>query len=464
MGEDLGRRLDSWKQIAEYVGRDVRTAIRWEDQRGLPVHRVPGGKRGSVFAYTEEIERWLARRPLDGPSPDLAPRSPAGPGAGPAEAGASATPRLAEARGAPRWPWFGVTVLSLAGVLLVSGLVVLWARRSARGSIGPDRLDHLEFGPRQVVARTEAGEAAWRYEFPDRLFQWQDEQDSRYAIADVDDDGEEEVVATVTHQPRADLTQEELVCFSHRGEVKWRTRLEDRVTFRGGTFGPPWTRGHVIVYRLAGRARIAWSQGHHTWWPGMLTTFDGAGRRLGTFVNAGQIWSLAALEGADRPLLLVGGINNGRRSASLAVLDGASVGGRSPEPAGTPYECTSCGEGSPLRYLLFPPSEILTASDYPYNHTRSARTVGDEIEVLTRESLPGAPVAELVFRFSRDFRLLEARAADSWAAHEALERAGRLDHSVADCPMYRTPPPVREWTPDHGWRNLTPPTPALARR
>jgi hypothetical protein len=46
----------------------------------------------------------------------------------------------------------------------------------------------------------------------------------------------------------------------------------------------------------------------------------------------------------------------------------------------------------------------------------------------------------LVFRFTRDFSLLQVRAADSGPAHEALERAGKLDHTVSDCPMYRTPP------------------------
>lgn len=52
-------RLDSWKEIAGYLGRDVRTVIRWEREKHLPVHRVPGGKRRSVFAYPEEIGAWL---------------------------------------------------------------------------------------------------------------------------------------------------------------------------------------------------------------------------------------------------------------------------------------------------------------------------------------------------------------------------------------------------------------------
>ena len=41
---ERGARLDSWKAIAGHLGRDVRTVLRWEKERGLPVHRVPGGR------------------------------------------------------------------------------------------------------------------------------------------------------------------------------------------------------------------------------------------------------------------------------------------------------------------------------------------------------------------------------------------------------------------------------------
>src|SRR5712692_7179946 len=45
-------RLDSWKQIAAYLGRDIRTVQRWEKLEGLPVHRHQHQKRASAFAYT----------------------------------------------------------------------------------------------------------------------------------------------------------------------------------------------------------------------------------------------------------------------------------------------------------------------------------------------------------------------------------------------------------------------------
>src|ERR1700719_3500528 len=60
-GEPLGakKRLDSWKEIAAFFGRDERTVKRWEKERGLPVYRVPGSARGGVFAYSQELAEWL---------------------------------------------------------------------------------------------------------------------------------------------------------------------------------------------------------------------------------------------------------------------------------------------------------------------------------------------------------------------------------------------------------------------
>ena len=54
-----GRRLDTWKEIGAFFGRDERTVKRWESTRGLPVHRVPGAGRANVYANTNELLEWL---------------------------------------------------------------------------------------------------------------------------------------------------------------------------------------------------------------------------------------------------------------------------------------------------------------------------------------------------------------------------------------------------------------------
>src|SRR5579863_429759 len=55
-------RLDSWKEIAAYLKRGVRTVQRWERFNGLPVHRLELDRQGSVFAYKPELDAWWESR------------------------------------------------------------------------------------------------------------------------------------------------------------------------------------------------------------------------------------------------------------------------------------------------------------------------------------------------------------------------------------------------------------------
>ena len=61
--------LDSWKEIAAYLQRDVSTAIRWEKSEELPVHRHQHSSRASVYAFPRELDAWkAARKPQPGES------------------------------------------------------------------------------------------------------------------------------------------------------------------------------------------------------------------------------------------------------------------------------------------------------------------------------------------------------------------------------------------------------------
>src|SRR5581483_6537125 len=60
--ESADDRLDSWKAIAVYLGREVRTVQGWEKSEGLPVHRHKHAKQGSVFAFRSELDAWRAAR------------------------------------------------------------------------------------------------------------------------------------------------------------------------------------------------------------------------------------------------------------------------------------------------------------------------------------------------------------------------------------------------------------------
>src|ERR1700726_1276130 len=57
-------RLDSWKEIAAYLNRDVTTVQRWEKREGMPVHRHQHDRMGSVFASRAELDAWARGRNL----------------------------------------------------------------------------------------------------------------------------------------------------------------------------------------------------------------------------------------------------------------------------------------------------------------------------------------------------------------------------------------------------------------
>jgi len=61
VSSDAGR-LESWKEIAAYLRRDMRTVQRWEKREGLPVHRHLHDKLGTVYAFKAELDAWWRER------------------------------------------------------------------------------------------------------------------------------------------------------------------------------------------------------------------------------------------------------------------------------------------------------------------------------------------------------------------------------------------------------------------
>ncbi|HLJ78592.1 MAG TPA: tetratricopeptide repeat protein, partial [Acidobacteriaceae bacterium] len=115
------RTLVSWKEIAAWLGHAERTVKRWERERGLPVHRVPGGKRGGVFAYTSELQAWLLNeqnqeliQAADGPEDVPAGETPVVPAVA-GDAGLRANLRIRRKLG--KWAAW------VAGAALIPGLV-----------------------------------------------------------------------------------------------------------------------------------------------------------------------------------------------------------------------------------------------------------------------------------------------------------------------------------------------------
>lgn len=61
---DCNEILNGWKEIANYMGKGVRTVQRYEMQLGLPVHRPAGKAKGSVLTTRAELDAWIAASPI----------------------------------------------------------------------------------------------------------------------------------------------------------------------------------------------------------------------------------------------------------------------------------------------------------------------------------------------------------------------------------------------------------------
>ena len=51
--------LNGWKEIANYLGKGVRSVQRYERDLGLPVHRISGRSASAVLAIKAELDHWI---------------------------------------------------------------------------------------------------------------------------------------------------------------------------------------------------------------------------------------------------------------------------------------------------------------------------------------------------------------------------------------------------------------------
>jgi hypothetical protein len=56
--------LAGWKDVANYLGKGVRTVQRYEREMGLPVRRPAGKPRAAVVATKAELDAWIAASPF----------------------------------------------------------------------------------------------------------------------------------------------------------------------------------------------------------------------------------------------------------------------------------------------------------------------------------------------------------------------------------------------------------------
>lgn len=132
------KRVESWKAIAKYMNRSVRTVRRWEATENLPVHRHRNKKGFSVFAYCSELDAWRQGR-ID----DFEETRPEEPAAAQQPAAPTKTTKLAKGVREHTMARFGRNVAVVIGVALGSALLTHYLVPPATET-GDDRVSNNE--------------------------------------------------------------------------------------------------------------------------------------------------------------------------------------------------------------------------------------------------------------------------------------------------------------------------------
>lgn len=431
-------RLDSWKEIAAFLDRDERTAMRWAAQQGMPVHRVPGGRRGRVFASRQEISQWLVRRPIQH-----------------AKAGMRSEGAKSDRSGLRR-------KYVAAGMLGTVALVLLGAFFYARRSQASTPLDvtRVTFTSQAALA-WHGNRQLWKYEFQWPLLSKPWNPPTRLTdfvrIFNLNHGRKRVVilVAPLSLGPNPNNSYEDDVdCFSNGGKLLWSYVPHETFQFGLNMLSGPWRVMAVYVSHTGGEPSIWVAEDHHLWGNSFVVQLNAeTGHAKLRFVNTGVLHSLNEVKTASGAYMLVGGFNNEYSSGVLAVINEKKPFAASPQTPGTDYQCVSCASGSPDEYFVFPRTTVNRVEREYEDPIRQISVYGGQIEVYAMELGVNRSVTA-IYKFSATPTIHPVSVRYSTAydmLYRELEKEGEIHQPLAKSPGRLHPLPVSVWKPRQGW-------------
>lgn len=442
-------RLNSWKEIAAYLGKGVRTVQRWETHLGLPVRRL--GREGGeiVYALKSEIDAWILNaghaRERDvvleaelPPAPEaLAPPPPASAPPAPPPL----PPPLAEPAVASRAVRPLRAVPILLGVLALATVFIQRPNPRSPASTGNPVGAAYEAGV--LTAWDREGKPLFKaplgvlsdHRLDTRIGIDPGRDQQRIAVEDLEGDGSNEVLMIATSPSGSG---DSLRVFNADGSERFT-----HVSGRPVTFGSEVYRGFnaYSMYFLRdpdGSLGLWITSAHVAWFPSVLERLSPSGDLLSEYWSNGVIRTIRPATIKGRNYLLVGAYNNEHRGASLAYLDRAHASGSAPAQKAD-YRCRDCAAGAPAEFVVFPGSDLLREVTAGEGSAAviDARLAGDEDLIVTVHQTSARVDGEsevvegsLNYTLSPENLRLKRMVA-LWGylrLHRVLEGSGRLKH------------------------------------
>jgi len=429
--------LRSWKEIASYLGCDVRTCHRWEANHGMPVHRAEGGgTKSPVFAYQDELDSWF-QGTFKNSNPPL-------------EKKAVAHPWL-------KWAIGGAAVLVLAGAFLIFREKPV-RRQPADFTIDGSYLVILDKQKRELWRRGTGLEDLKPEAFYRAFFQvvnkGEDNMLPELIIRDINGDGDSEVLFAPRRE-RDQTGEGRLICYDRRGEKLWSFQAGREIRCGAKTFSPDFRIAGFLCHDLDGDGRLETivESFHAPDWPCQLAVLDSTGALIGEFWNSGYLREIAFhdITGDGREEIIVCGVNNEYRGGCLAVFDTRRISGSSPQSAD--YACGGVGPGSMLFYVITPQSEVSAAFGHWVAGFRNLEITGNNwIRATTEDGL----MAEFDF----GLRCLQVSASNGYkSSHQDYVAAGKIASPLGEAYYEKYRQEIRYWN-----GSATVPEPSMVRR
>ncbi|HWR53484.1 MAG TPA: hypothetical protein VN428_20420 [Bryobacteraceae bacterium] len=410
--------LTSWKEIASYLGVSVRTAQLWEEQRGLPVRRLPG-PRGRVLLCIAELEAW---KHSGGIASEAA-------GINAVAIPASIASRLKRLR-----PAYAGAAAVLIGVVVLAFVVTRAPATPASARVQGSAL----------VAFSAGGKELWRKHF-ESLSPLM--PPSRVWTGDLDGDGAAEVLFAPI---AAEGLTETIWCYGERGDVRWKfspgRTVRTATRSYTGTYS---ARAFAVTRPGRSRRRRILLSSSHAYFPSQVVLLSSEGAVEREYWHAGHLEHvrLADLDRDGTEEFYLGGINNAAKAATLVVLDADHFAGAAKE-ANPEYAFEGLGEAKERARIIFPRTCINRLNE-PFNIVQTMQFRSDGLAVAVAERLSATEALPVVYQFTPALRLNDV-GTSSWfdAEHERLHASGILDHALSPSevnaltPVTVTPPPA----------------------
>jgi hypothetical protein len=334
--------LQSWKEIATFLGVTVRSVQRWESD-GLPVYRQGDGRKARVFAYPDELKQWLE-------AGGLREREPA------SEAVAALPESPPPRHRIPREAWW-----SSAAVAVALAAVVLWRTGVFPAAPVPA---HWTIDGSTLRVLDAAERLCWEKTLPPLGAAFDARVIDKVVIADIDGDGRTEVL--LSYVPAGHEQAGRLMCFDHRGRLRWESLFGAARTFGTRQFDANYIGVFVKPVTAAGRRLLLTVANHHIWYPAQAALLDPAsGKVVEEYWHPGSIFHCAIhdIDGDGQPEAVLGGVNNpgdglGHPGVAVLKLPFSKASRRAPE-AGDPFPPVT--GGGELAYALFPLADFSRA-------------------------------------------------------------------------------------------------------